>query len=92
MAYNACDGCGNVFEECERHPECDVARACIECDRVYVGQLTCPACASPGEPLDLSTPYTLESAADFFCESRDSEFLAATQPSLPLAGVSPNCS
>ena len=26
-------------------------RACVACDAVYLGELTCPECGEPGEPL-----------------------------------------
>ena len=31
--------------------EDDTLRACVACDEVYRGPVSCPACGEPGEPL-----------------------------------------
>ena len=32
-------------------------RACIECDHVWAGVMTCPKCGAPGEPLEPGCPH-----------------------------------
>ena len=35
-------------------------RACVACDEIYYGGLSCPACGEPGEPLEIPVSETKE--------------------------------
>lgn len=53
-----CNGCGATDEAlCERYDTCDMPRACLDCDNVYDGGVTCPECGGVGEPLNFDDTY-----------------------------------
>ena len=85
MSVNACNVCGNAYNECDGREDCPImARACVSCPNVYEGGLECPVCSEPGEPLKsaFDTQDTLDTES--YCEPVS---LTCVLPNLPNCKV-----